>query len=110
LVIQHLTTHQKLGAVKIANTNEVGGTSVIFITDTSESNLPNLKAYLESKVVRFIIQKAKITHVNAKYVFERIPDIDTSKLWTDEELYAHFNLSAEEISELEKWIDSDSTV
>lgn len=54
--------------------------------------------YLKTKFVRFLLMQmlASMNMTKSTYCF--VPMQDFSKLWTDEELYAKYNLSAEEIA------------
>lgn len=73
--------------------------------DSSEM-VDNCILYLESKIVRFIIDVTKYndtvnTNLNS---FGNIPVIDFSRAWSDKELYAHFNLTQEEIDLIESTV------
>ena len=103
IVIQHSTSPKKLGAIKICDDNDVGGFSVIFLTG-SKTEIPNMKKYLESKLIQFIVSCFKISKVNSKNIFELIPEIDFSKEYTDKDLYQMFNLTQEEINYIESTV------
>ena len=75
--------------------------SSLFLCTKSNQQAANLIVYLKTKFVTFLAQSAKTNKKNTRYVFSRIPDIDLSKSWTDKELYIHFNLTSEEIKNIE---------
>jgi len=90
-----------VGNLKIFNKNHVCGKSVVFLTTSSMIESNTLLAYLKSKIVKFIISHNKASAANSKNLFDAIPDIDLTRTWTDAELYAHFNLTQEEIDYIE---------
>lgn len=70
----------------------------------SEIETENVISYLKTKFVRFLILQA-VTSINlSKDKFQFVPMQDFSKSWTDEELYAKYNLSQEEIDFIESMI------
>jgi len=78
----------------------VGGT-VAFIPTSSELEAINLSMYLQSSLVKMIVRSVKATPINSKALFDMIPDIGFEHNWTDAEIYAHFNLTEEEIAYIE---------
>jgi site-specific DNA-methyltransferase (adenine-specific) len=101
LVIPNLGSGDSIGNIKIATKKQVGGHSVVFLVTETEDELENLKNYLESKLIRFLINAVKISTPNSKTVFGNIPMIDFTKSWTDEELYAYFEITQDEIDYIE---------
>ena len=71
------------------------------VKDVSEALL--LKSYMTSKVIRFFVEHYKAGSSGFKMAIRRnkIPRIDFSRTWTDQELYAHFGLTQEEIDYIE---------
>ena len=61
----------------------------------------NILSYIKTKFVRFIISLKKKTQHGDKEVYQFVPLQDWSKPWTDEELYAKYDLSKEEIDYIE---------
>jgi site-specific DNA-methyltransferase (adenine-specific) len=102
LVIPNMGGSSGIGHVKIAKKNQVGGHSVVFLTANKESELKNMKAYLESKTIRFLIDAVKISTPNSKTLFTFIPVIDFTRSWTDSDLYKYFNLTQAEIDYIEE--------
>lgn len=67
----------------------------------------NYERYLQTKFYRICLRLRLISqHIN-KEKFTWVPDLgDYSHAWTDEELYAHFELTKHEIEHIEKTIKS----
>ena len=77
-----------------------------FVIGPFDDSVPagNLLVYLQTKFVRFLIMQC-LSAVNiSKAVFAFVPLQDFSKPWTDEELYAKYGLTDEEIQFIESMI------
>ena len=70
----------------------------------SEHEAINLKKYLQTKFVRFLIAKLSFSQDITKDRFYFVPIQDFSKPWTDEELYKKYGLNDEEIAFIESMI------
>ncbi len=70
----------------------------------TEEGTINLSNYLKTTLVRFLISLRKTTQDAAKGVYQFVPLQDFSKPWTDEELYAKYGLTEEEIAFIESMI------
>lgn len=64
----------------------------------------NVITYMRTKFFRFLVLFKKNTQNAPKGVYQFVPLQDFSKPWTDEELYAKYNLSPEEIAFIESMI------
>lgn len=64
----------------------------------------NAMSYLKTKFFRCLVSICKQTQHATKQVYHYVPLQDFSKPWTDEELYAKYNLNAEEIEFIETMI------
>lgn len=64
----------------------------------------NVLDYLKTKFVRFLVLMAMSSINVSKLVFPFVPMQDFSKPWTDEELYAKYNLNEQEIAFIESMI------
>ena len=64
----------------------------------------NLCNYLKTRFVRFMHSLAKVSQDATSKTYRFIPMQDFSKPWTDEELYAKYNLTQEEIDFIESMI------
>lgn len=64
----------------------------------------NIQSYMTTKFFRFLVLLKKNTQHATKTVYEYVPLQDFSKPWTDEELYAKYGLTDEEIAFIESMI------
>lgn len=64
----------------------------------------NLVQYLKTKMARFLLAQVCISQHISRETFMFVPMQDFSKPWTDEELYAKYNLTQEEIDFIESMI------
>lgn len=70
----------------------------------------NVISYMKTKFFRFLIVLIKNTQHGTQKVYQLVPMQDFSHPWTDEQLYAKYSLSKDEISFIESMIrpmDSD---
>lgn len=61
-------------------------------------------SYIRTKLFRFLVLLKKSSQNAAKGVYQFVPMQDFSKPWTDEELYAKYGLTDEEIAFIESMI------
>lgn len=101
LVISNVYTNTSIGNIKLAKKSQVGGHSVVFLTGKSDEELLNLKAYLESKVIKLLIKSIKTSSPNSKSLFKQIPEIPLNKTYTDSDLYQYFGFTQQEIDYIE---------
>ncbi len=64
----------------------------------------NVMSYISTKFFRFLVLLKKNSQNAAKGVYQLVPQQDFSKPWTDEELYAKYDLTEEEIAFIESMI------
>ena len=64
----------------------------------------NICTYISTKFFRFLVLLKKSTQNAPKGVYSFVPMQDFSKPWTDEELYAKYGLTQEEIDFIESMI------
>ena len=101
VVVPNVGEEGWIGNIKIGTTTQAGGHSVVFLTTGSTAESDNLKAYLESKVIRLLIKSVKKSTPNSKAVFTQIPDIPLTKKYSDQDLYTYFNFTQAEIDYIE---------
>ena len=70
----------------------------------SKSKAENVISYIKTKFFRFMVLLKKNTQDAPARVYSFVPLQDFSKLWTDEELYAKYGLTDEEIEFIESMI------
>lgn len=75
---------------------------VDFVANEDEGS--NLISYMRTRFFRFMMSLIKNTQNISKGVFAYVPVQDWSKPWTDEELYAKYGLTEEEIAFIESMI------
>ena len=64
----------------------------------------NVQKYMTTKFFRFLVLLLKSTQHATKAVYQFVPMQDFKKAWTDEELYAKYQLSEDEIAFIESMI------
>lgn len=70
----------------------------------SKSICENVTSYICTRLFRFLVSLVKISQDATKRVYQFVPMQDFSKPWTDEELYAKYGLTQEEIDFIESMI------
>lgn len=94
-----------LSKVQLLDPNDVCTFSYFLVgcEDTKET-AKNIFSYLSTKFVRFLLLQA-VSSINiSKDKFQFVPLQDFSRSWTDEELYAKYGLTDEEINFIESMI------
>ncbi len=69
-----------------------------------KTSCKNVMSYIHTRFFRFMILLKKPTQNTSKGTYEFVPMQDFSKPWTDEELYAKYGLTEEEIAYIEKMV------
>ena len=80
------------------------GTFIVIGPFDSEKECKNAKTYIYTKFVRFLVGMKKMTQDLKDQTFSLVPIQDFTKSWTDEELYAKYGLSNDEIQFIESMI------
>lgn len=70
----------------------------------SKEQCESIISYIKTKFFRYLVSIKKKTQNGPRGVYQFVPLQDFSKPWTDEELYAKYNLSSEEIGFIESMI------
>jgi site-specific DNA-methyltransferase (adenine-specific) len=70
----------------------------------SKSEADNLAFYLSTRFLRFLVGLRKNTQHITRDRFTFVPLLSMRKKWTDEELYAHFGLTPDEIAFIESMV------
>lgn len=87
--------------IRIDNTHAVGlGAIAVMVTDYEEG--VNVASWLTSKLYRFVVNAMKTSGFNSSLF--KIKGVDKKRTWTDQELYAHFGLTQEEIDYIEEQV------
>lgn len=97
--------HQILGKPIIAPPNSACTETYIVVgAYNNEERAKNLASYIHTKFFRFMVSLIKNTQNAPRRVYAFVPLQDFSKPWTDEELYAKYGLTEEEIAFIESMI------
>lgn len=70
----------------------------------SKKTSENVVSYIQTKFFRFLVSLMKNTQGAYRQVYTYVPIQDFAKSWTDEELYAKYDLSEEEIAFIDSMI------
>ena len=68
---------------------------------STDSEAVRAQTILSSKLFRFWVEMQKFSGFNPRKLILTLPKVDLTRAWTDAELYAHFNLTQEEIDYIE---------
>ena len=97
--------YQVISSLKILEPNEACTETYLVINTFPNRQLAeNLITYVKSKTFRFLLLQALTSIHITKDKFCYVPMQDFTKPWTDEELYAKYNLTQEEIDFIESMI------
>lgn len=97
--------HQILGKPFVGEKGSVCSETYVVIGPFRNSlECNNVISYIKTKLFRFLVMLRKPTQHALKKVYSFVPMQDFSKSWTDEELYAKYGLTDEEIAFIESMI------
>ena len=88
--------------MKVIEPNEICAETYICMGHFSDKkSADNLLGYLTTKFARFLLLQSLTSIMITKESYQFVPLQDFSESWTDEKLYAKYNLSPEEIAYIE---------
>lgn len=96
--------HSGFGEKFILKPNEIHTGSYISFKVNSEYEADSLKSYLNCKLANYMLSIKKISQDINEKTCEFIPLVPLNKIWSDKLIYEHFNLSIDEINEIETLI------
>ncbi|OWY33466.1 Eco57I restriction-modification methylase domain-containing protein [Herbaspirillum aquaticum] len=70
----------------------------------SESEAQNLAAYMRTRFVRFLVSLRKITQNITRASYRFVPKLPMNRLWSDEDLYARYGITKDEVAFIESLI------
>jgi site-specific DNA-methyltransferase (adenine-specific) len=70
----------------------------------SEAEARNLAAYMRTRFVRFLVSLRKITQNITRDSYRFVPDLPMDRVWTDEDLYERYGISADQIQFIQSLI------
>jgi site-specific DNA-methyltransferase (adenine-specific) len=97
--------HLVLSRLKILNPNEICSQSYLVVGGVnSQKEAVNLKKYLETKFVRYLLLQSLSSMNISKDKFRFVPMVDFNKSWNDSKLNQLYSLNKEEINDIEQTI------
>ncbi len=93
-----------LGSTFITASPSVCTQTYLFFFTKSEESAISIRSYVSTKFFRFLVSLRKITQHATRSTYTWIPQQDWNCMWTDEKLYAKYNLTEEEIAFIESMI------
>lgn len=103
--------YRVLSSIQVLKPGQICNASYMAVCNiTKEEYANNIKRYLETKFVRFLILQTLFGIGLTPDRFRYVPIVDLSKAWTDKELYKYFELNDDEISYIESTIKPMDTV
>lgn len=97
--------HPILGIPFVGAPNTASSETYIFIGPfDSETVCRNVMTYIATKFFRFMAMLKKVTQSTTRSVYTLVPQQDFSKPWTDDELYAKYGITDEEIAFIDSMI------
>jgi len=93
-----------LGPSLIASSPSVCTQSFLFFSVDTEAQARSMQSYYSTRFFRFLVSLRKITQHATHATYTWVPIQTWDRTWTDEELYAKYNLTAEEITFIESRI------
>lgn len=97
--------HQILGKPFYGEPNTICNQSYLVIGPFADKKeCENVMSYIATKFFRFMVLQKKNAQHAMRGVYQLVPVQDFSKPWTDEELYAKYGLTDEEIAFIESMI------
>lgn len=93
-----------LGKPLIAGTPSVCTQSYLFFYSESEKAALSIQGYYKTKFFRFLVSLRKFTQDATRSSYTWVPIQNWGEAWTDEKLYAKYNLTDDEITFIESMI------
>lgn len=89
--------------VKIYEPNEVFTATYLLLNHfKTKEEAVDFASYIKTKFVRYLVSLTLSSMHITKDNFRFVPILDFSKIWTDTELYAYFELTEDEIKDIEE--------
>lgn len=96
---------QVLGKPVVFPGNSVCSQTFIYAAFGNEAEATNFVSYLQTRFFRALVSSVKITQDALSSCYRFVPMQDYSKSWSDQELYAKYSLTNEEIAFIESTIN-----
>ena len=97
--------HSIIGAPLLGSLGSVSTETYLCVGPfVTEDEAQNVRQYMATRFVRFLILLRKPTQHATKEVYSFVPVQDFSQRWTDEKLYKKYGVTEEEIAFIEKMV------
>jgi site-specific DNA-methyltransferase (adenine-specific) len=96
--------HQILGRPLIAASPSVCTQSFLFFYVGTESEAKSIQSYYMTRLFRFLVSLRKITQDATRSTYDWVPQQAWDKMWTDDALYAKYEITADEIAFIESMV------
>jgi hypothetical protein len=93
-----------IGKPEYCTGNSVSSQTFLYAAFDSEIKARNFLSYMKTKFFRILVSACKISQHTPSKAYRFVPIQDFSKPWTDEELYAKYDLTENEINFIESTI------
>lgn len=105
VVFSGLTSRDSLGDIRVLPGDGIQTSRrMLYIPVQDTTQADSMVGYLTSKLFRFILPFIRPNTTNSVSTFAGIARPPLDRVWTDAELYAHFNLTREEIDLIESTV------
>ena len=93
-----------IGKPEYGSEGSVCSQTFLYAAFNRKEEAKNFETYLKTKFFRLLVSASKISQETPSKVYRFVPIQDFTKPWTDAELYAKYNLTAEEVAFIEAMI------
>jgi Eco57I restriction-modification methylase len=73
----------------------------------NDADMDNVKSILSSNLYQYVVKHTLFGGWVSYEAIRRLPKLDITRRWTDEEIYAIFNLTQDEIADIESYVYED---
>lgn len=96
--------HQIVGQPEYAPANSVCSQTYLYVSFATQIEATNFISYMKTKLFRALVLASKTSQDLPSKTYRFVPILDFTKPWADEELYARYRLTEEEIAFIESMI------
>ncbi len=93
-----------LGKPWIAERPSVCTQSFLFVPVATRAEAESIESYYRTRFLRFLVSLRKITQDTTASTFSWVPQQTWDRAWTDEELYAKYGLSEDDVAYIESQV------
>ena len=96
--------HQILGQPFVAPNPSVCTQTYLFVYVDSKDAAESVESYVRTRFLRFLVSLRKITQHATRSTYTWVPQQAWDRIWTDEELYKKYKLTADEVALIESMV------